>query len=324
VQGYSQTEFFYGQLEGIFYDPAFSGLIDRDLAVATRTLRGGTAFAIYPFNRYRRVEMYGGLTNYNEEFDDPGLEAYSQQYQQDQFGSTLFNNGTMLPLGITFVQETTVFREFGPLAGSTVKFNYEGAPKVAGTLTRQTLDVDARKYFRLGGTGLLALRGRGYNSWGENPGFLYFGGNSELRGYDYLSFVGQEAFHLNAEVRFPLIEAMATPIGILGGIRGTFFFGLGGAHFDNQSFKVYSKDTTVQTPIIGYQVSAQQPVPIYGIRFWWTASVWSMRGRPTASASRPSRSASRCTSTGRGRACSTRTGKTWCMRRRAAARSSAK
>ena len=34
-----------------------------------------------------------------------------------------------------------------------------------------------------------------YKSWGENPGFLYFGGNSELRGYDYLSFVGQKAFH---------------------------------------------------------------------------------------------------------------------------------
>ena len=79
-----------------------------------------------------------------------------------------------------------------------------------------------------------------------------------------MSFVGQEAFHLNAELRFPLIEAMATPIGILGGIRGTLFFGLGGAHFDNQSFKVYSKDTTVETPIIGYQGSAQQPVPIYG------------------------------------------------------------
>ena len=47
--------------------------IDRDLAVATRTLRGGTAFGIYPFNRYRRVEFYGGFVNYNEEFDDPAL-----------------------------------------------------------------------------------------------------------------------------------------------------------------------------------------------------------------------------------------------------------
>ncbi len=69
----------------------------------------------------------------------------------------------------------------------------------------------------------------GFKSWGTNPGFLYFGGNSEMRGYDYLSFVGQDAFYLNAELRFPLIDAMATPIGILGGIRGTLFANIGGA-----------------------------------------------------------------------------------------------
>ncbi len=252
LQGYSQTQFFYGQYEGLFYDPAFSGLIDRDLAVATRTLRGGTAFAIYPFNRYRRVEMYGGLVNYQERFDDPGLESYSQQYQRDQFGATLFNNGTMMPLGVTFIQETTVFREFGPLAGSTMRVNFEGAPKLGNkTLSRQTVDIDARKYLRLGGTGLFAMRARGFRSWGQNPGFLYFGGNSEMRGYDYLSFVGQDAFHLNAELRFPLIEAMATPIGILGGIRGTFFANLGGAAFSSAPLKVFTKDTTIETPIIG-------------------------------------------------------------------------
>ena len=46
LQGFSQTQFFYGQLENVFYDPSFSGLIDRDLALATRTIRGGTAFGI--------------------------------------------------------------------------------------------------------------------------------------------------------------------------------------------------------------------------------------------------------------------------------------
>ena len=44
IQGFSQTSFFYGQLGGVFYDPAFSGYIDRDLAVATRTIQGGSAF----------------------------------------------------------------------------------------------------------------------------------------------------------------------------------------------------------------------------------------------------------------------------------------
>ena len=55
-----------------------------------------------------------------------------------------------------------------------------------------------------------------------------------MRGYDYLSFVGQDAFHLNAELRFPLIDAMATPIGILGGIRGTLFANFGGADLDER------------------------------------------------------------------------------------------
>ena len=40
--------------------------------------------------------------------------------------------------------------------------------------------------------------------------------------------------HANAELRFPLIEAALTPIGVIGGIRGIFFAGLGGAWFQNQ------------------------------------------------------------------------------------------
>ena len=88
------------------------------------------------------------------------------------------------------MQETTVFREFGPLSGNTMRLRYEVAPKIAGSLSRQTPDVDARYYKRLGATGLLALRARGFKSWGEAPDFIYFGGNSEMRGYDYLQFVG--------------------------------------------------------------------------------------------------------------------------------------
>ena len=61
LQGYSQTQFFYGQLGGVLYDPAFAPLISRDDAVATRTVRGGSVFGIYPFSRYRRVELSGGL-----------------------------------------------------------------------------------------------------------------------------------------------------------------------------------------------------------------------------------------------------------------------
>jgi len=68
--------------------------------------------------------------------------------------------------------------------------------------SRDDADVDARYYLRLATNGVLAFRARGYKSWGEFPGYLYFGGNSELRGYDYLEFLGNKAFFLNAELRF--------------------------------------------------------------------------------------------------------------------------
>jgi len=261
LQAYNSTQFFYGQLDGIFYDPAYNGLIDRDLATATRTMQGGTGFAIYPFNRYRRIEVFGGFTRYQERYEDPNVAAVANDYQQQQYGAALFNNGNMVPIGAAFVQETTIFREFGPLSGSTMRLAYEIAPKIGNTLSRQTVDADARKYFRLGSTGLLALRGRGFTSWGNNPDYTYFGGNSELRGYEYLQFVGQKAFFANAELRIPLIEAMATPIGVLGGVRATLFAGLGGAHFGDTPFKVFTNQTTVETPILNYDLSGN---PIYG------------------------------------------------------------
>src|SRR6185436_12414481 len=216
LSGYNTSQFYYGQLEGVFYDPYLSQFIDRDLATATRTIQGGTAFAIYPFNRYRRVEVFGGFSRYQETFNDPLVQQASNDYQEEVYGQPLFNNGNMMPFGVAFVQETTIFREFGPLSGSTMRLSYEVAPKISGMLSRQTFDGDARKYFRLAANGLLALRARGFKSTGDNPDFTYFGGNSELRGYEYLQFVGQNAFFANAELRFPLIEAMATPIGILG------------------------------------------------------------------------------------------------------------
>jgi hypothetical protein len=234
LQGFSQTQFFYGQLGGVFYDPVYSGLIDRDLAIATRTVRGGSAIGIYPLDRYRRLEFSGGVMQLNEEYNDPAVEQAAQDYQQQLYGASVFRNGTLVPIGVSFIQETTVFREFGPLAGSTLRAAYDIAPKIGNTLSRQTFDLEARHYLRLGGSGLLATRIKGFKSTGDFPDFWYFGGNYDLRGYDYLEFAGQNAVVANAELRFPLIEAALTPIGVIGGIRGVFFAGIGGAWFNNQ------------------------------------------------------------------------------------------
>jgi hypothetical protein len=266
LQGFSQEQFFYGT-GSYFYDPAFNPLfLDRDNALATRTMRGGSAFGIYPFDRYRRLELFGSLIYYNERYNDPQLEEYSNDYQEQLYGTTLFRDGTAMPLGVAFVQETTVFREFGPLSGNTMRLSYEVAPKVGDSLSYQTADLDARKYIRLGGSGLLALRGKWFKSWGDSPDYTYFGGNSELRGYEYLQFTGHNVFFFNAELRFPLIEAMLTPLGVMGGVRGVFFFGTGAAYFNDQPYQYSTSKTETYTPYLG---SVPNPAtgllePVYG------------------------------------------------------------
>jgi WD40 repeat protein len=274
LQGYSQTQFFYGDLSGVFYDPSLAPLISRDAAVATRTVRGGSAFGIYPLSRFNRLEFSGGVINLQEQYNDPFLQQSSEQYQQQAFGQQVFRNGTLIPISAAFVSETTVFREFGPLSGSTMRLAYDVAPKIGPTLSRQTFDGDIRYYQRLASTGVLALRLRGFKSIGAYPDFLYFGGNSEMRGYDYLQFVGQNDVFANAELRFPIIEAALTPIGVIGGIRGVFFADVGGGWFNNQNFQFATSKTQTINPIVDYQRDAtgailldpttQLPLPIYG------------------------------------------------------------
>jgi hypothetical protein len=278
LQAFSQDLFYYGQdieNSGVLYDPTLAPLIDRDLAQSVQSQRGATVYGIYPFNRYARMELFTGYIHLSEGYTNDALQQLAEQYQIDQTGQSLFRNGHMLPLGLSFVKETTVFRDFGPVAGSTLKLSYDGSPNFGNNwIARQTIDGDARYYMRLASNGVLALRLRGQKSFGRNPDFLYFGGNSEMRGYEYLEFLGQKAFFADAELRFPLIEAMLTPFGVLGGLRGVFFVNVGGAGFNNTPFTLAARRASTVDVIAGYDIDASgniidaisQPVTVSGLR----------------------------------------------------------
>ena len=265
LQAYSQTQFYYGYDPGLLYGAQYAYL-SRDQAIATQTARGVTAFGIYPFNRYARIEVSGGIFNYNQAYNDPSVQDVANQYQIAQYGRQLFSSGSFMPVGISYVQETTVFREYGPLAGNTVRVGYEYAPKLGNLLSRQTADVDARYYMRLATNGVLAFRARGFKSWGEFPGYMYFGGNSEMRGYDYLQFLGNKAFFLDGELRFPLIEAALTPLGVIGGLRGIAYANFGAAGYEGVPMKVFSRDPIVVTPLLGFEPNYTTLTydPVYG------------------------------------------------------------
>ncbi len=278
LQAFSQDQFYFGQdiqNSGALYDPRIAPFISRDLAESVQRQRGATGFVIYPLNRYSRIEAYSGYINMSEGYTNSSLQEQAEAYQREQFGQSLFRNGHMVPLGLSFVNETTIFREFGPVAGRTFKVSYDGSPALGSNwISRQTTDLDIRQYLRLGSTGVFATRFKGFKSWGRNPDFQYFGGNSELRGYEYLEFIGNKGFFANAEVRFPLIEAMLTPLGVLGGLRGSFFANIGGAGFNTSEFNFMTRNAEVFQPLGGYTVNPDSslvprladPVGLSGIR----------------------------------------------------------
>jgi len=252
VQGFSQTQFYYANNAGTFYAQQYGFLSHKD-ALSTQTARGGTIFGIYPLNRYARVEVTGGLIQLKQEYSDPTIQQLAIDYQNALYGRPLLSDGKLLPLGAAYVRETTVFREYGPLSGDTVRVGYEYAPRIGGFISRQTADLDARKYLRLATNGVLAFRFRGLKSWGDFPSYLYSGGNSELRGYQYLEFIGNKAFFADAELRFPLIEAALTPLGVIGGLRAVAFANFGGSQFNQNKLQLYARDPITVRPIIDYQ-----------------------------------------------------------------------
>ena len=260
INVFDQTYFFYPYYAAY---AQYYGQNTRDLAIATQRFSGGQVFAEYPLDIFRRFEFGAGLVRVNEQFGDANVEQQVCQQSAISGLPCFLNNGWQAPLSLRLVQETTRFAEFGPVSGSTFSLGFTYAPKIGSFLQRQTVDVDARKYLRLGPTSaLIALRARGYYSSGDNPDYFYFGGNMELRGYPYYGLAGNKGFFANAEFRTPLINLAATPIGIIGPLRGTVYIGVGSAQFKGQSYKFstrdpgfsYYSDPVFGTPATGWRL----------------------------------------------------------------------
>ncbi len=230
------------QLEGVFYDPAFSGLIDRDFAVATRTVRGGSAFGIWPLDRYRRLELFGGVLQVPARSSTTRRSSSSpRSTRQEQFGRQLFRNGTFVPLGVDLragddglprVRAAGRQHDAPVVRGRAEDRQHAVAPDGG---RRRALLPAAR---RLGPAG--AARAR-LQELGRRAGLHVF--RRQLRDARLRvprSSSDQESAFFNAELRFPFIEAMLTPIGVLGGIRGVFFANMGGGRFEGQPFKWWS------------------------------------------------------------------------------------
>jgi len=252
LTAFDSTSFFYSS--PYRFNQGFS----RSGAFATTRQYGASLTGRYPLDKLRRLEVAAGFYALRQRYENPEVQRLAEEQAAAAGIPFYLYNGTLLPVSLGLVQETTRFAGFGPLSGST--FRIAAEVSVGGSLGRTTLDADLRKYLRLGSTTtLLALQARGFKSFGNAPEIFYFGGNQELRGYPYLSFAGNEGFHANAELRVPLIDVAATPIGLVGPLRGTVFFGIGGARYKGDTRYQFSTSepgrSYVNDPIFGEEAS---------------------------------------------------------------------
>jgi Tol biopolymer transport system component len=178
--------------------------------------------SVYPFNRYYRLELGGGIYRLTEQFYNNDVQRIYENILRETGAEGFLSQGGYLPLSVAFVGETTRFREWGPLAGHTIRISFDEAVPVANSWISRTIEeVDARKYFRINNRSLVAARARLVNSTGSDPVFFSFGGGQDLRGFDFREVGGNRGGVANLEVRLPLWPNPRIPV--LGQLRGRVF-----------------------------------------------------------------------------------------------------
>jgi hypothetical protein len=231
--------------------------------LSLRSRIGADFSLIYPLSRSTRVELSVSAFHQTEDSD---LIYYGYELPYGQFF-----NGFALPVEAAIVSETTRFGQYGPNSGRTFRFAVGKYFKLfSKSLDAFTMEGDFRQYLRLDNYTLLAFRLSGYYSGGENALLYWSGGNNTLRVADFRSLVGNKGFFFNAEFRFPLVHAALTPIGVIGPVRGVFFFDLGGFWFNDQKFRVFETGSLrLQDALSSYGYGIEFFLFGYPMHFEW-------------------------------------------------------
>ena len=196
-----------------------------------------------PLDKFRRLEVSAGVYDIREQFENAGRASRSQQAAAAAQGQSVLPEQRHLscPSRCPWSRRRPASASSVPCPAAPTSLSVEYAPAIGGLLSphdrrrRRSASTSAWARLRRCFAGALsAASGRPATT----PPSSISAGNMELRGYPYLSFSGNQGFFANVELRFPIINLMATPIGILGPVRGTLFAGIGGAKLQGRALQV--------------------------------------------------------------------------------------
>ncbi len=205
---------------------------------------------IFPFTFYTRFEVGAGYLY--RQFHVP------VQTRDPNTGQTFLDFIEIeddFPLATSaLVGDSTLFAPWGPIGGRRWRLDLFYAPDLdeSGTLT-SSADLEVRQYIPLTQRSNLALRGFAGASEGNRANFLRLGGLDTVRGVPFRSMIGDTGFFANVELRFPLIDILATPFLAFQNIRGVVFLDVGGTWFrEFDSFSLLDEEDRLEDGVSSY------------------------------------------------------------------------
>ena len=223
---------------------------------------GGSVITSYPFSKFTRQDLSVNYLRLQRDSYKISQYSYHSYYTPTIFEHTELDAVSTFTLKSDFVRDTTLWGYTGPVNGKRYKFNVEYGPPLSLTdLSFTTVELDYRRYHRIGRRHTFLTRFSGGASFGDEPRMFFLGGTDNwlnarissipyymedlddlffarfpfpLRGYKYYQEYGRRYFLANFEFRFPFIDylALGWPLPIaLGNISGVLFTDIGSAWY---------------------------------------------------------------------------------------------
>ncbi len=179
------------------------------LRVLRNIYRGFNAIAAYPFSKFSRIELFGGLTWVDQ---DVVVETYNfSSLDRETYDIGLYKYAQ---LGAALVFDNTTYGSLGPTGGSRSRFSAETTLR---DFQFTNLIADYRRYFKVGHRTVLAWRALGGASLGGDKQVFGIGGPYTYRGADDNALIGTNFIINNVEYRFPLFPFLPASFDWLSG-----------------------------------------------------------------------------------------------------------
>jgi len=195
------------------------GILGRgfDVSSSPQTYRGVQIAAMRPFDRFRRIEASLRVAGVQGRF------FLGETVDQAANDPSIESMRTFLGPGIAYVVDSAMWGYTGPIKGRRMRLSLEGG---IGQIQYATLEADIRQYWNIDRWYTFATRLYASTSHGPSPQTVYLGGAQSLRGYDYGTLIGTNAFLGSVEFRFPMLRhlALGWPLPLeFGQVQGVLF-----------------------------------------------------------------------------------------------------